>query len=139
MRGLRGLLNGYGLEESSEVMRGGKICPRCGEPMSRQARFCRECTIGFRSFLRKIYGRGVIFARAKEPTGGRRAAGERSRRRTLVVLRSNGPSTSVELARATGMTAQGIREQMKILKEAEKVTLMGEGYRHTWIAKEIAK
>lgn len=125
----------YGLEKSSEAMRGGKICPGCGEPMSRQARFCRECTIDFKNFLRKAYKRDVIFTKVKKPTGGRAAVGRQSRRRTLIALRNRGPSTARELAMVVNMTDQGVREQLNIMKKTGEVIQSKEGHKYVWEAR----
>ena len=131
---LKGIANGYGLDESGEAMRGGKVCPSCGDPMSRKARLCSTCTTKFKNFLRKIYGYDVKTARAVVLTGGQAAAGRRNRQRTLETLRANGSTTTVDLARAMGMTAEGVRYQLKRMQETGEVLLVEGGYRHTWRA-----
>jgi len=39
-----------------------------------------------------------------------------------------------ELAQLTGMTTQGVREQLHIMKETGEVVMMKEGHRHIWRA-----
>lgn len=127
-------MNGYGLDESAEVMRGGKECPLCKGSMSRDARFCSECAPQFAGWLRKAYKRTVGSIKPKGGKGGRAAVGKRSRQRTLVMLRNNGPMAARELAQLTGMTTQGVREQLHIMKETGEVVMMKEGHRHIWRA-----
>lgn len=128
---VRGRANGYG--QGREAGDGGK-CPLCGSPILEQSRFCRDCTVLFAAWLRKVYKREVKFARDVEPTGGVVAAGRRSRQRTLETLRANGPTTTVDLAQAVGMTPEGVRYQLKKMQETREVVLVSNGYRHIWRA-----
>lgn len=130
---LKGTANGYG--QSREAIDDGK-CPLCGCPILEQSRFCRGCAALFAAWLRKAYKREVKFARDAEPTGGVVAAGRRNRQQTLETLRANGPMTTVDLARAVGMTPEGARCQLKRMLDTGEVLLVEGGYRHTWRANE---
>ena len=131
---LRGIVNGYELVESEESMRGGKSCPSCREPMSRQSRLCAACTPKFKSFLRKLYGRDVKTSLPRQHAGGRIEAGRKRRRRTLAVLRGNGPTPTPELARLVGMTTEGVREQLKRLDADGLVSCVKGRRAHIWTA-----
>ena len=134
MRPLRGIMNGYALDESEEFMRGGRKCPCCSSPMSRRGRLCASCMPGFKNWLRKVYGRDVKTLRPRVPTGGKVAAAKRRRLQTLKVLRDNGPTPTPELGRLVGMTAEGVREQLKRLGADGLVDCVKEGRVHIWTA-----
>ncbi len=116
-------------------MRGGKKCPLCRGPMSRDSRFCTTCSRKFAAWLCKVHGRPVRFIKPRTATGGRRAVGVQSRRRTLIALRNNGPSTAAKLAQIVGMTDQGVREQLNIMRGTKEVTRSKEGHKYVWEAR----
>jgi DNA-binding transcriptional ArsR family regulator len=102
--------------------------------MSRKSRFCAGCAPRFKSFLREVYKRDVRTAGASPAARDRAAEGKRRRLKTLAVLRGNGPTATPDLARLVGMTARGVREQLKRLGADGLVDCTHEERRHVWEA-----
>ena len=112
----------------------GNECPCCFEPITNDARMCREHVQGFASWLGRIYGYRPRLGRRKRPEG----KGEKTRRAVLEAL-GDGPMSTPELAGEAGMTVEGVRYACKVLLRDKRVERMDDGYRHIWVLAEPVK